>query len=143
GKITTGLHMFRAEALGADMCASARGMMFALGCIQARRCHDNHCPLGVASQDPWRVAGWVVADKGQRGANFHRGTVHAFMEPMAAAGLERPEAITPELINIRTDEVEVRTLGDLSPECPEGMLLDGTAPDPWRNDWLLASADHF
>lgn len=143
GKVSTGFHMFRAVALGADMCGSARGMMFALGCIQARRCNDNHCPVGVATQDPWRVAGLVVSDKAQRVANFHRGTVRAFIELYAAAGLEGPEAITPDLVNIRTDEVEVRTLADLYPECPEGMLLDGTAPEPWRSDWLLASGDRF
>ena len=39
--------MVRTLALGADLCNSARGMMFALGCIQARRCNTNSCPVGI------------------------------------------------------------------------------------------------
>jgi glutamate synthase domain-containing protein 2 len=52
GKITTGFDMVAKIAMGADMCNSARGMMFALGCIQALQCHANTCPTGVATQNP-------------------------------------------------------------------------------------------
>ena len=51
GKILTGFHMIRALALGADLCASARGMMLALGCIQAMRCNKNTCPTGITTHD--------------------------------------------------------------------------------------------
>jgi len=39
GKIITAFDIARAMALGADWCNSARGFMFALGCIQSLSCH--------------------------------------------------------------------------------------------------------
>ena len=54
GKIITAFDIARVMALGADWCNSARGFMFALGCIQSQSCHTDHCPTGVATQD--RVA---------------------------------------------------------------------------------------
>ena len=50
GKVTSGFAMMKRLALGADACSSARGMMFALGCIQALKCNSNHCPVGVATR---------------------------------------------------------------------------------------------
>ena len=52
GKIATAFDIARAMALGADWCNSARGFMFALGCIQSQSCHTDRCPTGVATQDP-------------------------------------------------------------------------------------------
>ena len=54
GKITSAFDIARVMALGADWCNSARGFMFALGCIQAQTCHTGHCPTGVATQDRMR-----------------------------------------------------------------------------------------
>ncbi len=52
GKIATAFDIARAMALGADWCNSARGFMFALGCIQSLSCHTDRCPTGVTTQDP-------------------------------------------------------------------------------------------
>ena len=52
GKIATAFDMARAMAIGADWCNSARGFMFALGCIQSLSCHTDRCPTGVTTQDP-------------------------------------------------------------------------------------------
>ena len=49
GKITSAFDMARVMALGADWCNSARGFMFAVGCIQAQSCHTGSCPTGVAT----------------------------------------------------------------------------------------------
>jgi glutamate synthase domain-containing protein 3 len=37
--------------LGADMCGFGTTLLVALGCIYARQCHKNTCPVGIASQD--------------------------------------------------------------------------------------------
>ena len=63
GKILNSFNIFRAVALGADACYSARAMMMALGCIQALECNKNTCPTGVATQIPELAAGLVVSDK--------------------------------------------------------------------------------
>ncbi|MCH8332620.1 FMN-binding glutamate synthase family protein, partial [Candidatus Sumerlaeota bacterium] len=87
GKIITGFHMFRVMALGADVCNSARGMMFAIGCIQARRCNHNDCPVGVATTDPRLDKAINVVDKGDRVAAYHEKTIESFLAILAAAVL--------------------------------------------------------
>jgi glutamate synthase domain-containing protein 2 len=51
GKIISAFDIARAMALGADWCNSARGFMFALGCIQSQSCHTDRCPTGVSTQN--------------------------------------------------------------------------------------------
>lgn len=86
GKIISGYSILRAVALGADICNSARGFMFSLGCIQALRCNNNECPTGVATQNKMLMKGLVVTDKSERVFNFHKNTLHAANELLAAAG---------------------------------------------------------
>jgi glutamate synthase domain-containing protein 2 len=86
GKIISGHSILRAVAMGADMCNSARGFMFSLGCIQALKCNNNECPTGVATQNKMLMKGLVVTDKSERVYNFHKNTLHAANELLAAAG---------------------------------------------------------
>lgn len=86
GKIISGYSVLHAIALGADMCNSARGFMFSLGCIQALRCHNNQCPTGVATQNKMLMKGLVVTDKSERVYHYHRNTLYAANELLAAAG---------------------------------------------------------
>ena len=96
GKIISAFDIARCMALGADWCNSARGFMFALGCIQSRSCHTDHCPTGVATQDPVRQKALVVTDKAQRVFNFHANTLKNLAELMGAAGLSRADQITAD-----------------------------------------------
>jgi len=86
GKIISGYSILRAVALGADICNSARGFMFSLGCIQALRCHNNTCPTGVATQNKMLMKGLVVTDKAERVFYFHKNTLLSANELLAAAG---------------------------------------------------------
>jgi glutamate synthase domain-containing protein 2 len=86
GKIISGHSIIKAIAMGADMCNSARGFMFSLGCIQALRCNNNECPTGVATQNKMLMKGLVVTDKSERVYHFHKNTLHAANELLAAAG---------------------------------------------------------
>ena len=72
--------------MGADMCNSARGFMFSLGCIQALRCNNNTCPTGVATQNKMLMKGLVVSDKSERVFHYHKNTLLAANELLAAAG---------------------------------------------------------
>jgi glutamate synthase domain-containing protein 2 len=90
GKVATGFDLVKNFALGADMCNSARGMMFALGCIQALECNTNTCPTGVATQNKSLMKGLVVDDKKVRVANFHKLTVSSAIQMIGAAGLTKP-----------------------------------------------------
>ncbi|MGD2073598.1 MAG: FMN-binding glutamate synthase family protein [Gammaproteobacteria bacterium] len=144
GKILTGFHMVRALALGADLCASARGMMLALGCIQSLRCNTNHCPTGVTTQDPALVYGLEVGDKSQRVARYQRETVAAFMELLGAMGLRKPGDIRPQHIFRRIDDLRVRNLGELYDFLEPGQLLHAEGvPEGMRDEWNRARPDYW
>lgn len=101
GKIISAFDIMRVCALGADWANSARGFMFALGCIQSRTCDTNRCPTGVATQDPSRQQALDPADKGVRVANFHRNTVMGVCELLGATGLTHTRQVTPSRILVR------------------------------------------
>ncbi len=146
GKIVSAFDIARAMALGADWCNSARGFMFALGCIQAQSCHTGHCPTGVTTQDPVRQKALVVPDKATRVFNFHQQTLHALQELVQAAGLHHPGEITAHHIVRRVNENDVRLLATLMPEVPAGALLQEPLRDlhnVYTYYWPQARADRF
>jgi len=144
GKIITGFHIFRALALGADACYSARAMMLALGCIQALECHKNSCPTGVATQDPELVAGLKVEDKKVRVARYQNETIKSFVELLAAGGLDHPNKIHRGLISRRVSMKEIKSYAEIYPAMKEdSLLLKETVPLNWLADWEMASAESF
>ena len=96
GKIDSGGAMAARIAQGADFTNAARAMMLALGCIQARRCETNTCPVGVTSQNPRRVRGLVVSDKAERVYQFHRNTVASFNQLPGRNGTGRSGSARPD-----------------------------------------------
>ncbi|MEE2790022.1 MAG: FMN-binding glutamate synthase family protein [Acidobacteriota bacterium] len=139
GKILTGFDMVRAIALGADLCVSARGMMLALGCIQALRCNSGHCPTGVTTQNAALMHGLNVRDKTPRVARYQSGTVRSLLELLGAMGLSHPKDLGPQHIYRRVSDSQVRNLAEVHEFLPDGGLLatDGNAVE-WRNDWHAA-----
>ena len=97
GKIISAENIIKIRALGADICNSARGFMFSVGCIQALRCNTNACPTGVATQNEMLQKGLVVSDKAERAYNFHQNTLKATMELLAACGLSSIQEITIDM----------------------------------------------
>jgi glutamate synthase domain-containing protein 2 len=70
GKIVTSARAAWALCVGADFINTARGFMFALGCIQALRCHQNTCPTGVTTHNKRLQRALVVEEKYLRVANY-------------------------------------------------------------------------
>jgi len=143
GKILTGFHMLKALALGADLCVSARGMMLALGCIQALRCNTDHCPTGITTQNPALVHGLDVTDKSERVARFHAATVRGFLDLLAAIALEHPSDLTPHEIYRRVARGESRRLDELSERLEPGELLGGGGNSTVQREWAAARADSW
>lgn len=143
GKIATAFDIARAMALGADWCNSARGFMFALGCIQSLSCHTDRCPTGVTTQDPSRNRALVVPHKLERVYNYHHATLHALSELIAAAGLSHPDEIQPVHFSHRLTGTEVMSFARLYPELQPGELLSGTENPRFRDAWAMARADSF
>ena len=143
GKVATGFDLVKNFALGADMCNSARGMMFALGCIQALECNTNTCPTGVATQDKGLMRGLVVEDKKTRVANFHKATVASAIQMIGAAGLQHPDDLHRMFIYRRISSSEIQTYGELFPYIPKGSLLDTPYPSIFELDMVISSEDTF
>lgn len=147
GKIVSAFDIARLIALGADWCNSARGFMFALGCVQSQSCHTDRCPTGVATQDPIRQRALVVEDKTHRVANYHLNTIKALAELIAAAGLQHPSELKPHHLVRRVSHNQVKLASALLPYLDEGQLLDpsllATLPEVFATYWPVAQADSF
>ena len=144
GKITNAFEMIKRLALGADLFYSARGMMLALGCIQALRCHTNHCPAGVATQDSNLYDGLVVTDKRLRVKNFHRNNIASLAHMIGAIGLDSPNQLRPWHIKRRVDLSEIKSYFDLYTYVNDGDFNSEKAiPDEYLKDYLLASSVSF
>lgn len=139
GKIISAFHMLRVIALGADTINSARGMMFALGCIQARHCNTDACPTGIATQNPARYQALDVTDKSQRIANYHRSMIHHLVDLLEVAGLKSTTDIKPYHIQHRINGSEITDFSKLYEHIEHNCLInDDTIPEDWRSDWKRA-----
>ncbi len=152
GKVVSAFDIARMLAIGADWCNSARGYMFAIGCIQAQACHTNRCPVGVATQDPLRQRALDVTNKSLRVARFHRNTMAALGEMTGAAGLAHPGDFLPRHIMIRQSDAQMVVGSDVFPYLDEGFLLATAIPEgplyadlyaDYRARWTRASAEKF
>jgi glutamate synthase domain-containing protein 2 len=148
GKIVSAFDIVHTMAMGANWCNSARGFMFALGCIQSQTCHTGRCPTGVATQDPLRQQALVVSDKATRVFNFHAQTLEALKELVQAAGLNHPNDFTAHHIVRRVSENEVRLLSNLVAQLQPGALLQDlqtleSQHNVFKLFWPKARADRF
>jgi len=100
GKLVTSARAAWALVAGADFVNTARGFMFALGCIQALRCHANTCPAGVTTHNPRLQRGLVVADKAQRVASYCRNMNKEIDMIAHACGLRQAREFRREHVRI-------------------------------------------
>ena len=142
GKVASGVDIVSRVCQGADFTMAARAMMFAVGCIQALKCHTNRCPTGVATQDPARGRALDVADKAARVVNFQRATVASAAQIVASMGLEGFDELSPAMLNRRIEGQRTNTYAEIYEWLAPGELL-GDPPQSWRSDWITASADAF
>jgi glutamate synthase domain-containing protein 2 len=144
GKIVSAFDVVCALAIGADWVNSARGFMFALGCIQSQSCHTNKCPTGIATQDPLRQKAIVVPTKGERVASFHRNTMHALADLIAASGIEHPSALRPHHLARRTSGAEFKLFSQLLTYLtPGSLLVTNKAGEFYESSWRMARAESF
>ena len=144
GKLVTAFDIAKVLSLGADWANSARGFMFALGCIQAQSCHTNKCPVGVATQDELRQRALVVDDKYERVARFHNNTLKALGEMTGAAGLDNPSGFLPRHFFLRSGDGDLITGDQEFPYLPEGFLIDEKEDDyGYLNRWNRSRPESF
>jgi glutamate synthase domain-containing protein 2 len=144
GKIISGFDVARMLALGADWCNSARGFMFALGCIQSRSCNTDKCPTGVATQDTYRQKALVVPDKAERVKNFHEGTLAALAEILGAVGVNHPDDLEPYHVIRRGPDGQIRLFSKHYYFLKNGSLIkEEEKSDVYAQLWAMANPDTF
>ncbi len=143
GKINSGFGIIKHMVMGSDLCYSSRGMMLSLGCIQALQCNTNHCPTGVATQDPSLVNGLVVSQKNKRVANFHKATVKSFAEILGAMGFHEPKQLRPRHLMRRISLSQVKDYSEIYPFINEGDLLKTPLPKEFERAYHSSSAETF
>lgn len=103
GKLITPSKVAWALAVGADFIVSARGNMFALGCIQALQCNKNTCPTGITTHNPKLQQGLNVEDKAQRVANYNK-YIHYGVGLIAhSCGVNEPRKLRRDHVRIVTE----------------------------------------
>ncbi|ASF07767.1 hypothetical protein NBRGN_060_00910 [Nocardia brasiliensis NBRC 14402] len=142
GKVAVGNDIVKRLIQGADYTNAARAMMMAIGCIQAQRCHTNHCPVGVATQDPRRARALDVADKTERVRRYQEATVAQAVQIMASLGVDHPAQLTPHLLRKRISATEQLSYAELYDWLAPGQLIS-EAPPAWAADWAAADPDSF
>lgn len=135
GKIVDAFDMVRKFALGADVCNSARGMMFAVGCIQALRCNTNDCPAGVATQDPRLYKLVDVPSKAKRVARYHKATMEELHHLCSAAGVTTIKCLSKKHIRRRIGPGEISSYLKIYPNYETNSLINGSADPRFQKLW--------
>jgi glutamate synthase domain-containing protein 2 len=113
GKLGLPENALLAMALGCDLVNVGRTAMFALGCVQAQRCHTGRCPTGVATQSPWLARGLDPTLKSVRVANYLAALRFELLALARAAGSVHPGLVPVdrlELLDVDLESVEVGEL---------------------------------
>ncbi|MFP6814829.1 MAG: FMN-binding glutamate synthase family protein, partial [Pseudomonadales bacterium] len=116
GKLVTPGEVAWAMCVGADFVVSARGFMFALGCIQALRCNKNTCPTGITTHNPDLQKGLVPEDKAERVCHYAM-TVKKEVGVIAhACGVAEPRRLKRLHCRMVGNDGRSRPLDELYPE---------------------------
>ena len=115
GKLVTSDKVAWALCMGADFVLSARGFLFALGCIQSLQCHKNTCPTGVTTHNPHLQKGLVVPEKSKRVATYAI-SINNDLDVLAhSCGLANAREFRREHARVVLEANRSRLLSDLYP----------------------------
>jgi glutamate synthase domain-containing protein 2 len=115
GKLTTPAEVAWALCAGATFVNSARGFMFALGCIQSLKCNKNTCPTGITTHDKRLQKGLDPADKAVRVANYCRNMRHDVEVIAHSCGVPHPRRLRRFHVRIVGPDGVSRPLNELYP----------------------------
>ncbi|RLV60247.1 FMN-binding glutamate synthase family protein [Parashewanella curva] len=100
GKLIIPSKVAWALAIGADFIASARGNMFALGCIQALHCNKDTCPTGITTHNPKLQAGLDPKNKAERVANYNDNLHHDIELIAHSCGVSSPRELNRKHVRV-------------------------------------------
>jgi glutamate synthase domain-containing protein 2 len=128
GKLVTPDEVAWALCTGADFVTSARGFMFALGCIQAQRCDRNTCPTGITTHDPRLQKGLDPADKGVRVAQYVTGMLREVGVIAHSCGVPEPRRLRRYHARAVQPDGCSRALDELYGPDPRSVVVQAGAP---------------
>lgn len=99
-----------AMGLGCDMINVGREAMLAIGCIQAQRCHTDHCPTGVATQNRWLIRGLDPSSKSHRLANYIVTLRKELLQVSHACGVEHPALVSTDHLELIDEHFQSATV---------------------------------
>ncbi len=144
GKLGLAENAVVAFALGVDGVQVGREAMFALGCIQAQRCHTDRCPTGVATQDAWLQRGLDPESKAERVRNYVVALRRDLLKVSEAVGVRHPGLIGPDDVDMVDGLRSTQALravygyepgwGELGPALKQEVvgIIAGLRPEPER-----------
>jgi glutamate synthase domain-containing protein 2 len=124
GKLIDPEYVAAALCAGADFVVSARGFMFALGCIQAMQCNRNTCPTGITTHDKKLQRGLVPSDKAERVARYQRTMEHEVCVIAHSCGAKRPRELKRHHCRIVQANGLSVSMDELYPELDLGAVND-------------------
>lgn len=141
-----------AFALGCDMVNVAREAMFSIGCIQAQRCHTDHCPTGVTTQRPWLVRGLDPTLKSARMANYIAALRSDLIDLARTCGAQHPALVDLDMVDVLDEHFGITSLRNVfeyepgwgtPPESElsglRALLADAGSIAPSDRDYLAAA----
>lgn len=115
GKFITPAEVAWALCAGADFVVTARGAMFALGCIQAMKCNKNTCPTGITTHDVRFQRGIVPKEKGERVASYINNLLHEVDTIANSCGVLEPRGLRRHHVRIVQENGKTVALNDIYP----------------------------
>lgn len=115
GKLITAADVAWALCVGADFVNSGRGFMFALGCIQALKCHKNTCPTGVATHKKRLQKGLNPADKAIKVYHYAKNMMHEVEVIAHSCGVHEPRKLKRYHVRIMQEHGSTMPLDTLYP----------------------------
>ncbi len=123
GKLVTPAEAAWALCVGADFVVSARGFMFALGCIQALHCNKNTCPTGITTHNPRLQKGLVPRVKAERVANYVKNMVYEIGVLAHSCGVREPRELKRFHARIVTESGRSLSLEDMYSDCARRAMI--------------------
>lgn len=141
GRVFTEQEMVYGLARGADLFATARGMMLSVGCDQQLECYKGTCPRGIATQDPKLLRNFNTEQNTERLIQYHQLTIQGLKALASMAGLVHPSQFHPCHVQKRVSVTEVLPLDEVYEFLKPGALF---SPWPWlfpqkyKRAWAMA-----
>lgn len=123
GKLLTPSMVAWALAMGADFVNSARGFMFALGCIQAMQCNKNTCPTGVTTHNPYLQPGLNPADKAERVFNYARNLAYEVGTIAHSCGVPEPRLLCREHLEVIDERGVAMPISEMIPAVDKASII--------------------